>query len=188
MYSLRGVDEGADNLFVGIFAGFLVGCQNHVSRLDILNRYQASSGDNHSSRHKALGRDHGVGDGSKGGGQCGILPDLIRAVYGGVKRFLQGFAVDQLRGEGGEHGGGAVCHGANHPVLQHIAGSVHNALAAEVQRRGSACRPLAYAPGDDADHAALAILWVVPLCRGSGPPPDGGPTFPLQRLASVRHK
>ena len=52
---LRGVDEGADNLFVGVLAGFLVGRQNHVSRLDILNRYQASSGDNHSPSHKALG-------------------------------------------------------------------------------------------------------------------------------------
>lgn len=98
---VRGVDEGADDLFVGDLAGFLVGCQNHIAGLDHLNGDQTGCGGDLGTGHKAFRCGDGVADGAVGGGQHGGAPDGIGVVQGGIPGLARGLAIDQVGEEGG---------------------------------------------------------------------------------------
>lgn len=57
---IGGIDKGADDLLVSDFTGFLVRCQNHVTKLSVFDCCHTGCSRDHRTCHKALESRYGI--------------------------------------------------------------------------------------------------------------------------------
>ena len=65
---------------------------------------------------------------------CRVEQNVIRTAHGALQCFLGRLAIEPLGDIIGDHASRSVAHRANGPMLDHITGNFHCALAAEFQR------------------------------------------------------